>query len=331
MRVLAADGAALVFVCQPGRRNGQRHRYGDRHGGRDHTCRLRAGLHRRRSRTARRSTSRTPSAGRVSVIDAAKRRVVRALAIGGTPVRHRCRPGRHAVRQRLEQQHGHGHRSRRPGARLREIHVGRAPAGIVASPACGARLRRQPRERLGLASSTRRRYRSSPRCPWARAPFALTVSPDATRVYVANVQSADISVISTRNAAADRDGDGRADAVRRGNEHRRRRVCSSPTRAPARSRCSTAATAACHGNAESRPVPRGHRRRAEREARPTSPTGSRATCRCSTPQSGKELKRIRTGGGSRALAVVAGDPSGASAGRAPPVRVRPASAGVTRR
>ena len=33
--------------------------------------------------------------------------------------------------------------------------------------------------------------------PVGRAPFALTVSPDATRVYVANVQSADLSVIST--------------------------------------------------------------------------------------------------------------------------------------
>ncbi|MCK9911782.1 hypothetical protein MXD81_21685, partial [Microbacteriaceae bacterium K1510] len=33
--------------------------------------------------------------------------------------------------------------------------------------------------------------------PVGRAPFALTVSPDATRVYVVNVQSATVSVIST--------------------------------------------------------------------------------------------------------------------------------------
>ena len=138
LRVRRAGGRRRVLRVrvEPGRRHGERHRHGNRHGGGEHSRCLRAGQHRRRSR--REDALRDPSGTRRNLRHRCRPARGRALAQGRRhAVRHRRRPRRHAVRQRLEQQHG---LRDRPGIRrapaARSTSAARRPAS---SPAPAAR------------------------------------------------------------------------------------------------------------------------------------------------------------------------------------------------
>ena len=235
--------------------------------------------------TARRSTSRTPTG---ESLGHRCRSATRGARAGHRrhAVRHRRRPGRHSVCRRLEQQHGLGHRSRSPAGAC-----ARSPWAELA----GGR-RRKSRAALVFVANRESDTVSILNATTLSLVATLPVGHGALRprrlarrhAHLRRQRaSADMSVLSTQTLQPDRDRQGRADALRRGDEHSMARACSSPTRAPARWRWSTAATCRSWPRRRSAVSPKGWSS-SRRGARPTSPTGSRATCRCSTPRTATE-------------------------------------------
>ena len=133
--------------------------------------------------------------GEISVNDVAERRVVRALGIGGSPFGIAL--GQNGS---LFVSDWRKNTVTAPdpdtGRRLREIAVGRGPAGIVASPG-GILVFVANRESDTVTIINTGSLAVVATLPVGNAPFALAVSPDGGRLYVANVQSADVSIIST--------------------------------------------------------------------------------------------------------------------------------------
>ncbi len=136
-----------------------------------------------------------PDLGQVSVVDLAGRRVLRTLAVAGSPF------GIAAAKDgRLFVADWNGaHVSvldTRDGGPAKTIAVGRAPAHVVLT-SDETRLFVANRESNSVSVVRTADLSIAATIPVDKAPFALALSPDGRSLYVGNVQSGTVSVIDT--------------------------------------------------------------------------------------------------------------------------------------
>jgi YVTN family beta-propeller protein len=136
-----------------------------------------------------------PDLGKVSVVDLDERRVIRSLAVAGSPFGIAVTAdgrlfvgdwnGAHISVIDAESEH--------PAT---PIVVGRAPAHILLAPD-EKLLFVANRESDSVTAVHTSDLAIAATIPVGRAPFAMAISPDAVRLYVGNVQNGSVSVIDT--------------------------------------------------------------------------------------------------------------------------------------
>jgi len=136
-----------------------------------------------------------PDLGKVSVVDLAERRVLRSLAVAGSPFGIAA-----ATDGRLFVADWNGaHVSvldARDGRLAKTIAVGRAPAHVLLTPD-ETLLFVANRESDSVSAVRTADLSIAATIPVGKAPFALALSRDGRSLYVGNVQSGNVSVIDT--------------------------------------------------------------------------------------------------------------------------------------
>jgi YVTN family beta-propeller protein len=136
-----------------------------------------------------------PDLGKVSVVDLAQRRVLRSIAVAGSPFGIAVtRDGRLFVGDwngaNVSVLDGGG------TAAAKTFAVGRAPAHLLVTPD-ETLLFVANRESDSVSVVRTADLAVVATVPVGRAPFAMALSPDAARLYVGNVQGGTVSVVDT--------------------------------------------------------------------------------------------------------------------------------------